>query len=802
MDQYEDYDIGEIQAIDALIKNHPQVTIFVDSVRKPLLDTQKDEANIIVMSDKRQNRFNNSFSKHINRFLGKTVYPEVESDKIQSVPITIAVENTTIDESEYIARTIKKLVEQNGRNYSEFAILCRDNGDFGTILHDSLRHYSIPCPEIPDLHFNPLVIFAELCLKAIADHQNDELILKWLLTAVSRLDRNDVYRAYRYAKENRQEFIRVLTGDDSKLANLLGKSYQRLKELMSIWDFAQNELRGGTQVWEIIKPVLEKAGDINPDEIPVTVSNFINLVQDTVEIYQGRMRLQSILNDIDEATLQQISLNNAIFENQNVVKIMSIWESRGLEFPIVFIPGMAQDFFPARHPARQLLYGEELGHIKAVLRNVNLPGTMSYDQWWEHEKLLLYIGMTRAKEKLFLTLAESYNREIISEPSRLLSELIEGQELSAENCSKYHIAYQYHTISDSIDILPSPDNILSKSEFEIILIRYIREIKELETYKPEGAKSLIARLGISDDILPPAQMVEYPVLFPKDKKLNNTSIRDFLSCPRKYFFQHILKIESDRNMDSIFGSLIHDVLKKFHRLYPNLKDYGEDELKNYISHILTEEWNERFQSKSIPDNLQIKSYWRFANTALLNYLNGEFKIWDKERTCIKTEDEFLFNFCNKYILTGRIDRIDDYMKIGNEIVDFKVSHNNDAESALKSKFLNTEDDPEYKPQDYQLPIYYFASQDKPEIHPVKLVVYQLLTYSKQAKGPFRREIEIIPDKINRSEKGDHFITKADLDSIREDMIITLDRMADGDYPPQPREDQDCKNCGFIFICDK
>jgi len=141
---------------------------------------------------------------------------------------------------------------------------------------------------------------------------------------------------------------------------------------------------------------------------------------------------------------------------------------------------------------------------------------------------------------------------------------------------------------------------------------------------------------------------------------------------------------------------------------------------------------------------------------------------------------------------------------GAEIIDFKTSaFDNEGESALKTKFLNVDDDPEYQPQDYQLPIYYLAGLDNSDWYPTKLVIYQLRNLSKRTGEPFRREIEILLDEDTRSDKKDKFITGADLELVKEGMLLTLNSMVSGSYPPEPREDSVCeRECKFSFLCDK
>jgi hypothetical protein len=272
-------------------------------------------------------------------------------------------------------------------------------------------------------------------------------------------------------------------------------------------------------------------------------------------------------------------------------------------------------------------------------------------------------------------------------------------------------------------------------------------------------------------------------------------------------------VEPDYGPGAQFGRLVHKALGIFHDRYRDLSSCDLEELQNFMRKTLFHLWNggSDMEEEEFPgygaefagNRLQAQSYLRVAEETLLTYLQTEYGRWHERRSCILTEDGFQFTMFDKYNLIGRIDRID-ACALGEEIVDFKTSlYDKDGESALISKFLNVDDDPDYRPEDYQLPIYYFACLGNSDRDPKKLVVYQLRNFSKSTGGPFRREIEVIPDADTRSEKKDKFITRADLESVKEDMLKTLDRMVSGVYHPEPRKYNVCeRECEFSFICDR
>ena len=821
IDQYEDLYPGEVQAIRSLVSDHANVTVFIDGERfssgsalKLWPGEEIEQLNIseyaASLSANLRSRPTAEMAEHFNRFLGKMAYPSDSAGS--STVLTVAVEETAIDEAEYIARVIRKEMDTRGRKCGDFAILCRDSEVLGRIMRDALRKFSVPCSGCVEVARDSLVRFTLLCLQVAAGQDDDDLVLKWLSSPVARLNRADLYRSYINAKNRRRNFLSAIIEDVSSAeaqdsVPFFHKSSDRLKEILSIIGFIRSELRSGNSIWELVKPILAMSG---MNELPHAVELFIQMIRDVEAAYQEKPSLLTVLNDIEDGLAQMSEMDEFTDDNGEQVRILSIWESRGVDFPFVFVPGMVSDLFPARHPARQLLYGEDLGPTRSALRGIDLPGTISPDKWLHQEKQLFYIAMTRAKEKLYFTFAHHYPENEDCEPSPFLAGLLDGKEISTDNCAQCGILYHERAVSSLSSQLPSPEEIASKADLEITCYRYVRELERMDERKAEEITVLLASAGLAHE--PQKSMRDVPITL-RPGAFSYTSIRNFLSCPRRYFMAHLLRVEPDYGPGAQFGRLVHKALGIFHDRYPNLGSYDLEELQSAMRKTLFHLWSggTDMEEEDFPgygaefagNRLQAQSYLRIAEETLLTYLQTEYSRWYEGRSCILTENGFQFTIFDKYNLIGRIDRID-ACALGEEIVDFKTSlYDKDGESALISKFLNVDDDPDYRPEDYQLPIYYFACLSNSDRDPKKLVVYQLRNFSKSTGGPFRREIEVLPDADTRSERKDKFITRADLESVKEDMLKTLDRMVSGVYHPEPRKYDVCeRECEFSFICDR
>ena len=121
---------------------------------------------------------------------------------------------------------------------------------------------------------------------------------------------------------------------------------------------------------------------------------------------------------IDKLKSSQGDMGSAkiLGENDNVVRIMSIHKSKGLEFPVVFLCGCGKKF-NMQDTNKSILFHQELGfgpdvvHPRRRLRYPSLPKQAIREKVWteslSEEMRILYVAMTRAREKLIITGAVS-----------------------------------------------------------------------------------------------------------------------------------------------------------------------------------------------------------------------------------------------------------------------------------------------------------------------------------------------------------------------------------------------------------
>lgn len=195
------------------------------------------------------------------------------------------------------------------------------------------------------------------------------------------------------------------------------------------------------------------------------------------------------------------SLVQDIEEGPETIKIMTIHGSKGLEFNYVFIVGLIHLRFPSIERSNPI-------EIPTALIKDSLP---EGDAHLQEERRLMYVALTRAKRKVFLTLAEDYGGAKKRKPSRFLEELrIKDEELRIQE------------VNQDLGVTSKEQEVRGTT-------------KKLRSYK-----------------LP--------------AKLSFTQLKAFETCPLQYYYAHVIKIPGKGAAVFSFGQTMHKTLQQFFQL--------------------------------------------------------------------------------------------------------------------------------------------------------------------------------------------------------------------------------------------
>ena len=314
---------------------------------------------------------------------------------------------TAYDENDEARLIVDEIIDQSsvhGRMFSDIAVLYRMNAQSNSIEHVLTRN-SIPYRIIGGLRFyDRLEIKDALSYLAVINNPSDEVRLRRIINVPKRgIGETTVSNASEIAAGLGISLFEVLEHADEYAATQ--RSANRLKEFTSMINDLR-QMQETMPVDELFKKMLEVTGYtaslmLDADKGEERLENISELTNNLVTFVQENGE-DATLNDFLEeiALMTDIDSYNA---QTDAVVMMTLHSAKGLEFPVVFIPGMENGIFPSEN---NLFERESL----------------------EEERRLAYVGLTRAKEKLYLTHAASrmlYGQTRRNRASQFLTEVPE-----------------------------------------------------------------------------------------------------------------------------------------------------------------------------------------------------------------------------------------------------------------------------------------------------------------------------------------------------------------------------------------
>lgn len=314
------------------------------------------------------------------------------------------------DEGSYIVEQMEHLKREEYYKYSDFAILYRMNTQ-SRAIEDILRRENIPYKIIGGLKFYERKEIKDIiAYLRLIQNGNDNLSLKRIINEPKRgIGKTSLDKIEQIAITNEIPMYEIIKNAEQYGLN---RVYLNSREFVNCIEELKAK-KDQLTISELIKETLKKSGYIkaleNENNIE-TENRLANLDEFlTVAIEFEEEEAENTLSEFLEGITLSSDIDN-LEESEDYVTLMTLHSAKGLEFPAVFLIGMEEGIFP--------------GHQ-----------SMMEPQELEEERRLCYVGITRAKENLFLTCSKQrtiFGSTSYNPVSRFLSEipeeLLEGYE--------------------------------------------------------------------------------------------------------------------------------------------------------------------------------------------------------------------------------------------------------------------------------------------------------------------------------------------------------------------------------------
>lgn len=431
VDEYQDTNHAQYVLVKMLSQKHRNLCVVGDDDQsiyafrgadiQNILDFEKDFPDAKIVRLEQNYRSTQNILKAANSIINynfgrkkKTLWTENEpGEKIRCV----SLENE-YEEADFIASEIKKLLEQ-GWEYKDIAILYRTNAQ-SRVLEEIMVKKQIPYKMIGGVRFYQRREIKDLlAYLRVLINPDDDVSLTRIINVPKRGIGDATLDKLRFLAEQENTSIYRVIGviDNTSLTTRIKNNLKDFYNMME--DFIDKVPKFSISV--LMDYILDKTRYINELEAENTPSA-TSRIENLQEMVSAGMEFEkqnpgasledfltelSLLTDVDK-----------LEEEDQAVILMTLHGAKGLEFPIVFLAGMDEGIFP---------------HSRAMIDDEEL----------EEERRLCYVGITRAKKRLYFTRAwkrslygnTSYymaSRFIDEIPRQLLEEGTEDK-IKAEN---------------------------------------------------------------------------------------------------------------------------------------------------------------------------------------------------------------------------------------------------------------------------------------------------------------------------------------------------------------------------------
>ena len=428
VDEYQDTNKAQFTLITLFASKHGNITVVGDNDQgiysfrgadiTNILNFEKDFPGTKIIKLEQNYRCTGNILKAANAVIKnnevkykKELWTQNEEGNL---PRVYQAENE-YDEGTYIVEQIEHLKREEYYKYSDFAVLYRMNTQ-SRAIEDILRRENIPYKIVGGLKFYERKEIKDIiAYLRLIQNSSDNLSLRRIINEPKRgIGKTSLDKIEQIAIQEEKSMYEVIKNAESYGLN---RVYLNSREFINAIEELKQE-KEKLSISELIKETLKKTGYTKAleDENSIEAENRIENLNEflTVAIEFEEEEAENTLSEFLEGITLSSDIDN-LEEQEESVTLMTLHSAKGLEFPVVFLVGMEEGIFPG-------------------YKSISEPKDL------EEERRLCYVGITRAKQYLFLTCSQKrtiFGSTSYNPVSRFLNEipkeLLDGYEEAFEN---------------------------------------------------------------------------------------------------------------------------------------------------------------------------------------------------------------------------------------------------------------------------------------------------------------------------------------------------------------------------------
>lgn len=419
VDEYQDTNHAQYMLIQMLAREYRNICVVGDPDQsiygwrgadiQNILDFEEDYQEARVIKLEQNYRSTKTILQAANYVIANNYgrkAKELWTDNEQGQPIACFLGQDERHEADYITSEIYRLHNQAGRSYRDFAILYRTNAQ-SRVFEETFIRYGIPYEVFGGLKFYERKEIKDIiAYLRVLINPNDAVSMARIINVPKRgIGEATFEKVVSHAGQKGLSISAALQEADH-IAGLGPRFVTKLQQFSDLLVSFKDKL-DKIPLTDLVQTLLSETGYLSEleqektTEAQTRIENLHEFLSVTAEF--DRHAEEKTL----EAFLAQVALVSDVdsyAENEEAVVLMTLHTAKGLEFPVVFLPGFEEGIFP---------------HSRTLLDEAEV----------EEERRLCYVGMTRARELLYITRAWQrtlYGNTLYNPPSRFLDEIPPG----------------------------------------------------------------------------------------------------------------------------------------------------------------------------------------------------------------------------------------------------------------------------------------------------------------------------------------------------------------------------------------
>lgn len=417
IDEYQDTNAAQYKLVKLLTNKDKNIAVVGDDWQsiyswrgadfKNILNFERDYPNTTIIKLEQNYRSTKHILDAAHAVITKNEQrseKKLWTNEQNGLPVQILQVGSERSEGEAIVRRIESGRTSAGRNYRDFAVLYRTNAQSRSV-EEVFVQYGIPYKIVGGVRFYDRKEIKDIMayLRLIFQPE-DRISFERIVNVPTRgIGTKSLQNFFGWQLDNNLRLSEALTraGECSVISPKARAGLAELGDIIA----SMREVMNDAAVSGIIDSLIRRLdyyaylddGTVQGESRAENVRELLSVAKEYQDLgLDGFLEEVSLVSDIDQTDM-----------NSNAVTLMTLHSAKGLEFPVVFMVGLEETIFP---------------HSRAL-----------YDQHeMEEERRLCYVGMTRAKQELYMLHAISrmlYGGQQHNPPSRFLSE-INGQSVS------------------------------------------------------------------------------------------------------------------------------------------------------------------------------------------------------------------------------------------------------------------------------------------------------------------------------------------------------------------------------------